>query len=149
RRILAELHHDLLDHLARMRSDREDDWVLVGLRLFECGKLAVEQRRGHKMTVACREPPRNQILFAFEIDKPDIAPLADENVAVGPFEGRAGDDTVITGASRRIDPGRDAVQPWSPCGRQATPDRPARAPGSPASPRRKAYAEGYGACLRR
>src|SRR5262249_49306785 len=64
------------------------------------------------MAVARREPARNQIPFAFEIDEPDIAPLADENVAVGPFERRAGDDTVITGASRRIDPGRDAVQPW-------------------------------------
>src|SRR5262249_40392309 len=95
-----------------MRCDRKDDWVLVGLRLFECGKLTVEQRRGHEMTVACREPARNQVQFAFEMDEPDIAPLADENVAVGPFERRAGDNAVITGASRRIDPSGDAVQPW-------------------------------------
>src|SRR5262249_52520366 len=95
-----------------MWSDREDDWVLVGLRLFECGKLALEQGRGHEMTVACREPARNDVPFTFEIDESNIAPLADENVAIGPFERRAGDDTVITGASRRIDPGRDAMQPW-------------------------------------
>src|SRR5260370_14522459 len=58
-RILAKLHHDLLDHVAWMRKDRKHDRVLVRLRLFECRKLAVEQGRRHEMTVACRQPARD------------------------------------------------------------------------------------------
>src|SRR5438270_12109586 len=95
---LAQPLDDFLDDLARMRNDRDHDCMFVRLRLLEARKLAVEQRGRHEMRVACREPPRDQIPIALEIDEADIRAVADQDIAVNALERRACDDAMIAGA---------------------------------------------------
>ncbi len=72
-----------------MRSDRDHDRVFVRLRLFERRELAVEQRGWHEVPVACRQPARDQVSLAFEIDDLDVGALADQDIAIGALERRA------------------------------------------------------------
>src|SRR5262249_58638403 len=74
-------------------------------------ELAVEQQRWHEMPVSRRQPTRDQIPPAFEIDDADVGALADQDIAIGAFERRACDGAMVAGAPRRIDPGGDALQP--------------------------------------
>src|SRR5215471_1694570 len=85
--------------------------MLVRLRLFECRELAVEQRAWHEMSVARRQPTRDQIPPALEIDDADVGALADQDIAIGAFERRACDGAMVAGAPSRVDPGGDALQP--------------------------------------
>ena len=90
-----------------MRNDRDHDRVFVRLRLFECRELAVEQRGWHEMPVACRQPTRNQVPLALQIDNADIAAITNQDITIGAFESRAGDgakaaadqDAVVAGRS--------------------------------------------------
>src|SRR5262245_15103644 len=109
--VFAKSLDDLLHDLARMRNDRDHDRVLVRPRLFQCRELAVEQRGGHEMPIACRQPPCDQVPRALQIDDADIAALANQDIAIGAFERRAGDGPVIPDAPRRVDPGGNAMQP--------------------------------------
>src|SRR5262249_36198497 len=97
--------------LARMRSNRNHDRMLIRLRRFEGRELAVEQGRWHEMPVARRQPTRDQIPPAFEIDDADVGALADQDIAIGAFERRACDGAMVAGAPSRVDPGGDALQP--------------------------------------
>jgi hypothetical protein len=84
--------------------------MFVGLRLLEGSELAVEQRRRHEVAVAGGKPPRDEVAVAFQKDDADVRAFAGENVAIGALERRAGDDAVVAGASRRVDP---CAIPWS------------------------------------
>ena len=106
-----QVRDNCLNDFARMRSDRDRDRPFVGGRLLERGELAVEQLRRHEMIGARGDAARDEILIALEIDQPDVLPLADENVAIGPLERRAGDDAMIAGAPRGVDPIGDGMQP--------------------------------------
>src|SRR5262249_6409623 len=94
-----------------MGRDRDDDGVLIGLRLFERGELARKQRRWHEMAVTRGNPARDQVLAPFEIDETHVRALIDENVAIGTLERGAGDDTMIAGFARRVDPGGNGLEP--------------------------------------
>src|SRR5262245_25889442 len=109
--VFAEPLDDLLHDLARMRNDRDHDRVLVGLRRVDCPELAVEQGGWHEMPVACRQPARDQVPPALKIDDADIGALANQDIAIGAFERRAGDGAMIPDAPRRVDPGGNAMQP--------------------------------------
>ena len=56
---------------------------------------------------------RRAIRFAvaFEENQPNVAPLADQDIAIGALERRAGDDAVIASLAGGVDPGGDGVQP--------------------------------------
>src|SRR5262249_59842475 len=69
RRRLAQPLDDLLDDFARMRNDRDHHRMFVRLRLLEARELAVEQRGGDEVRVACRQAPRDHVPIALEIDK--------------------------------------------------------------------------------
>ena len=84
--------------------------MFVGLRLLEGSELALEQRPRHEVAVAGGKPSCDEVAVAFQKDDGDIASLAGQNIAVGAFECRAGDDAVVAGASRRVDP---CAIPWS------------------------------------
>src|SRR5262245_52702257 len=84
--VFAKSLDDLLHDLTRMRNDRDYDRVFARLRLFECRELAVEQRGWHEMPVACRQPMRDQVLLAFQIDDADIAALTNQDIAISAFE---------------------------------------------------------------
>src|SRR5262249_17941880 len=109
--VFAEPLNDLLPDLARMRNDRDHDRVLVRLRFFECRELAGEQRWWHEMPVACRQPARDQVPLALQVDDADIATLANQDIAIGALERRAGDGAMISDAPGRVDPGGNAMQP--------------------------------------
>src|SRR5436190_4854708 len=94
-----------------MRNDGDHDRTLVRLRLLQRPELAVEELRRHKVPLARGQPPQDQIAVAFEIDEGDIGALPDENIAVRTFERRAGNHAMIASLSRRIDPGRDGIEP--------------------------------------
>src|SRR5262245_39836591 len=66
------------------------------------------------MPIACRQPARDQVPLALQIDDADIAALANQDVAIGAFERRAGDGAMIPDAPRRVDPGGHAMQPGPP-----------------------------------
>src|SRR5215831_8250511 len=107
----AESLHDLRDDFARMSNDRNNDRMFVRLRLFEGCELAVEQRGWHEMPIARRQPARDQVPLALEIDDTDIGAIADQDIAISPFERRARDGAMIADTPRRVDPGRNAMQP--------------------------------------
>src|SRR5262245_60851081 len=94
-----------------MRSDGNDDGMLVGLRLLARGKLAVQEIGRHEMANAQGKPPSNEAAIALEIDKTHVFARADQNVAIDALERRAADHAVIAAASRCIDPGSDAAKP--------------------------------------
>src|SRR5262252_4344123 len=91
----AESLHDFRDDLARMSNDRNNDRMFVRLRLFERCELAVEQRGRHEMPVASRQPARNQVPLALEVDDADVRAFADQDIAISPFERRARDGAMI------------------------------------------------------
>src|SRR4029077_2989856 len=68
-------------------------------------------RRRHEMIVAGGNAPRDQVAPAFEKNNAHVAPRADQYVAIGALERRAGDDPVIAGFSGVVDPGGDGAQP--------------------------------------
>src|SRR5260370_356137 len=94
-----------------MRNDRNNDRMFVRLRLFERCELAVEQRGWHEMPVARRQSTRDQIPSALEIDDADVGAIADQDIAISPFERRARDDAMIADAPRGVDPGGNTMQP--------------------------------------
>ena len=63
------------------------------------------------MPVACRQPTRDQVALALQIDDADVGALTDQDIAVGAFESRASDGAVIADAPSRVDPGGNAMQP--------------------------------------
>jgi hypothetical protein len=63
------------------------------------------------MPVACRQPTRDQVPLALQIDDADIAALTNQDIAIGAFESRAGDGAMIPNAPGRVDPGGNPVQP--------------------------------------
>src|SRR5208337_1372500 len=109
--MFSKFLHDILNDLAGMRNNRDDDRVLVRLRFLERGELAVEERGRHEMPVACGQPARDQLATALEKNDLHVGALADEDIAVGALERRAGDHAVIADAARRIDPGGNGMQP--------------------------------------
>src|SRR5215472_762533 len=107
----AESLHNLRDDLARMPNDRNNDRMFVCLRLFEGCELAVEQRGWHEMPVAPRQPARDQVPLALEIDDADVRAIAEQDIAISPFERRARDGAMIADTPRRVDPGGNTMQP--------------------------------------
>src|SRR5580700_7642887 len=107
----AECVDNVINDLAGMRRNRDHDRPFVRGRLFQRRELAVEQRRRHEMVVAGGNAPRDQFAVALEENQPHVAPLADQNIAIGALERRAGDDAVVAGAARFVDPGGDGAQP--------------------------------------
>src|SRR6202050_3287536 len=105
----AERVDDIIDDLARMRRDGDDDRALVRGRFFQRRELAVQQRRRHEMIVARGNAPPDQLAVAFEKNQPYVAPLADQDVAIGALERRAGDDAVSARFAGVVDPGGDGA----------------------------------------
>src|SRR5579885_2895143 len=102
--IKIERFDNCLDDFAWMRDDGYGDRPFVRRRFFERLELAVEQRRRHKMIGPRRDASGDQAGLALEIDKPDVAPLADEDIAIGALKRRAGDDAMIVRTPRCVDP---------------------------------------------
>ena len=63
------------------------------------------------MVGARRNAPRDQLAVALEEHQPDIAAVADQDVAIDAAQRRAGDDAVTAGLPGRVDPGGDRAQP--------------------------------------
>ena len=85
--------------------------MLVDARWFQRRELAVEQAGRHEMPFAVAHPVADQLPIPFEIDQPDVAAIADQDLAIGLLERRAGDDDGLTlGATARDFVG-DRLQP--------------------------------------
>src|SRR4029077_2455476 len=107
----AELFDNGIDDAAGMRRDRNRDRQLRRRRLLQRRELAVEERGRHEVIVTGGDAPRDQFAVAFEEDEAHIAALADQDIAIGALERRAGDDAVIAGFAGIVDPGGDGAQP--------------------------------------
>ena len=53
----------------------------------------------------------DEVPAAAKIDEPDFRPVADDDLAVGSLERRAGDDAGLLLGALPVDPGRDALEP--------------------------------------
>ena len=62
------------------------------------------------MPVARRQPTRDQIPSALEIDDADVGALTDKDIPISPFERRARDGAMIADTPRRVDPGGNTMQ---------------------------------------
>src|SRR5579864_756505 len=91
----AELFDDGRDNVTGMRLDRNHDRTFVRLRLLQRRELAVEQRRRHEMIVTGGNATRDQVAPALEKNDAHVAPRADQYVAIGALERRAGDDAMV------------------------------------------------------
>src|SRR5262245_63280078 len=94
-----------------MRSDRNHYRMFVRLWLVYCRELALKQRGWHEMPVARSQPTRDQVPLALQIDDAHVDAIADQDIAISPFERRASDGAMIADAPGRVDPGGNAVQP--------------------------------------
>ena len=79
----TEKPDDLVGDLrgGRARIDRQR--ILARIRFFERVDLALQQRRGHEMTVASRQMFGDQVPTAAQIDQPHLGPVADNDLAIG------------------------------------------------------------------
>ena len=75
--------------------DRHCDRPFVWLWRLQRLELAGEQPRRHEMSLAGGEPVRNQILRAVQKNDANIATSMNEDIAIGAFQRRAGDDRVL------------------------------------------------------
>jgi hypothetical protein len=80
-------------------------------RFLEDPELAVEQRNGHEMLLPRRHAPLDQVALALEVDQPHLLPAADDDVAVGALQARAGEHARIALRPPVVDLRRDPAQP--------------------------------------
>src|SRR5579863_6471100 len=108
-----DLGSDLARASPRRRSFVDIQRVLAWVRLFEGVDLAPQQARRHEVAVTPGQMLGYEIPTTAKIDEPHFRAVADDDLAVGAFERRAGDNSGLFFGPPLIDPGRDALEPWS------------------------------------
>src|SRR6516164_2104788 len=68
------------------------------------------------MIGACGDAASDEVAVAFEKNDAHVATVADEDVAIGALECRAGNDAVLAVAPRGVDPAGNGAQPWPAIG---------------------------------
>ena len=84
---------------------------ITGVRRLKCLELAGQQSRRHEMPLSLREPLRDQLLGALEIDDADVAASMHEDVAIGALQCGASDHGVPARLARLVDLVGDRLQP--------------------------------------
>ena len=79
-------------------GDIDHDRPLVGAGLLQGRELAVEQAERHEVLVPRRHPLMDQLARTLQVDQPDFGPVADQDVAIGTLQRRAGDDARLAAA---------------------------------------------------
>ena len=87
-----------------------DRWFLQGRQ------LAVEQCGRHEMTAALGQSLADELRRPLEVDQDHLRPIADEDVAIAAFQGRAGHDARLAVRPPIVNPLRDASQPGQAVG---------------------------------
>src|SRR5262245_55072667 len=74
--------HNPRHDFTRWRFNRDDNGIFIVTRLLQRFELAVQEASRHEMLVTHGDAPRDQRLFALEVDETHIDTITDENVAV-------------------------------------------------------------------
>ena len=89
-----------VDDLLRRQRHVEGEGVFVGLRYFERGKLAVQQRRRHVVVGACGDARGQQLAAAMQDHQLQVRRTLAQHIAVAALQRRAGQHHAFTrGAS--------------------------------------------------
>src|SRR6185437_15917762 len=108
---LLELMHNLGSDLGRPAAHVDDDRMLIRCWFLQCRKLAIEQGHRHEVLVARGHAPADEVVRSFEVDQRHVAPAADDDVPVGPLQGRAGQHAGFALRAPAVDFLGDLVKP--------------------------------------
>src|ERR1035438_7554057 len=94
-------------------AGRDDaDHVPAGLRRLEGVELGPEQLSGEEVTVPGGEPPGEHVPADGQEDHLGLRAAAEQQVAIGALERRAGDHGGFVPGDAFVHPGPDGPQPW-------------------------------------
>jgi hypothetical protein len=104
-------HQDPSHNLARLRLDRDNDWILVRSWLLKRLELTVQQISRHEMVMTGGETACDESFVPLEINQADVRPVPNQDIAISSFQCGTGNDAVPARSARSVDPGGNRVQP--------------------------------------
>src|SRR5579864_3259329 len=108
---MPELADDTLYDCFNRRIDRNGDRVFLRPRRLQRLELAVQQVCRHEMTLAAGQALGNQGLASIEKNDSHVLSAANQYVAVGAFQGRAGDHDMRARPAHALDLVGDGAEP--------------------------------------